>query len=90
MNSNSHGARPVHQIISMIKWIRTSRLSIHNTHTHSLSLWEACRGLVTHAGAFEPEPKVNILIFCDFFAISANKKGSKNGLTATRTVLGQH
>jgi len=27
-NSNSHGARPVHLIISMIKWIRTSRLSI--------------------------------------------------------------
>ena len=27
-NSNSHGARPIHQIISMIKWIQTSRLSI--------------------------------------------------------------
>ena len=26
--SNSHGARPVHQITSLIKWIRTSRLSI--------------------------------------------------------------
>ena len=24
-NSNSHGARPVHLIITMIKWIRTSR-----------------------------------------------------------------
>jgi len=29
-NSNSPGARPVHQIILMIKWIRTSRLSIKN------------------------------------------------------------
>jgi len=29
-NSNSHGARPVHQIISMIKWIRTRRLSKKN------------------------------------------------------------
>jgi len=29
-NSNSHGARPIHQIISMIKWIRTSRLSVQN------------------------------------------------------------
>ena len=29
-NSNSHGARPVHQIISMVKWIRTRRLSIKN------------------------------------------------------------
>ena len=26
--SNSHGARPVHQIISIIEWIRTSRFSI--------------------------------------------------------------
>ena len=28
VNSKSHGTRPVHLIISMIKWIRTSRLSI--------------------------------------------------------------
>ena len=26
-DSNSHGARPFHQIITMIKWIHTSRLS---------------------------------------------------------------
>ena len=32
-NSNSHGARLVHPIITMIEWIRTSRLSIKN------SLW---------------------------------------------------
>jgi len=30
-NSNSHGARQVHLIITMIKWIRTSRLSIKNS-----------------------------------------------------------
>jgi len=29
-NSNSHGARPAHLIISMIKWIQTSRLSMQN------------------------------------------------------------
>ena len=29
--SNSHGARPVHLIIMMIKWIRTSRVSIKNS-----------------------------------------------------------
>ena len=29
-NSNSHGTRPVHLIITMIKWIRTSRLSMKN------------------------------------------------------------
>jgi len=27
-SSNSHGARPVHLIITMIMWIRTSRLTI--------------------------------------------------------------
>jgi len=32
-NSNSHGARPVHLIITMIKWFRTSRLSIKNSLT---------------------------------------------------------
>ena len=32
-NSNSHGARPVHLIISMIKWIRTSCLTITNSLT---------------------------------------------------------
>ena len=26
------GARPVHLIVTMIKWIRTSRLSIKNSH----------------------------------------------------------
>jgi len=30
-NSNSNGTRPVHQIISMITWIRTSRLSTKNS-----------------------------------------------------------
>ena len=30
-NSDFHGARPVHLIITMIKWIRTSRLSIKNS-----------------------------------------------------------
>jgi hypothetical protein len=30
-NSDSHGARPVQQIISVIKWIRTSRLSTQNS-----------------------------------------------------------
>ena len=30
-NSNFHGARPVHLIIMMIKWIRTSRLAMQNS-----------------------------------------------------------
>ena len=30
-NSNAHGARPVHQIISLIEWVRTNRLSIKNS-----------------------------------------------------------
>jgi len=47
--SNSHGARPVHLIITMITWTRTSRLSI----TNSLSLWGGAgldkRRLVRHS-----------------------------------------
>jgi len=35
-NSSSHGARPVHPIITMIKWIRTSRLSIKNSLSSGL------------------------------------------------------
>ena len=30
-NSNSHGARPVHQIVSLMMWIWTSRLSTKNS-----------------------------------------------------------
>jgi hypothetical protein len=30
-NSNSHGARPVHRIISIMKWIRTIKLSIQKS-----------------------------------------------------------
>ena len=36
-NSNSHGAWPVHLIITMIKWIRTSRLSIKNSLSRHLA-----------------------------------------------------
>ena len=31
VGAGSHGARPVHLTITMIKWIRTSRLSIKNS-----------------------------------------------------------
>jgi len=47
-NSNSHGARPVHLIITMITWIRTSRLSIKN----SLS---SCSGLSVQGGELRVE-----------------------------------
>ena len=53
-NSNSHGAKPVHLIITMIKWIRTSRLSIQNslcfhTETQSIGMPSCCiRGGVPH------------------------------------------
>ena len=45
-NSNSHGARPIHLITTMIKGVRTSRLSIKN----SLSLVQ-----VFHVNADDPE-----------------------------------
>ena len=43
-NSNSHGARPVHLIITMIKWIRTSRLSTKNSFS-GLGLPASSQGL---------------------------------------------
>ena len=43
-NSNSNGARPVHLIITMIKWTKTSRLSIKN------SLYTCARGGVDWSG----------------------------------------
>ena len=33
-NSNSHGAGPAHQIISMMKWIRANRLTTNNSLSH--------------------------------------------------------
>ena len=35
-NANSHAARPVHLIITIIKWIRISRLSIKNSLSSGL------------------------------------------------------
>ena len=39
----SHGARPVHPNIMMIKWIRTSRLSIQNSLSRTRLETEAAR-----------------------------------------------
>ena len=40
-NSNFHGARTVHQIILMVKWIRTSGLPIQNSLSPNLRGIEA-------------------------------------------------
>jgi len=37
-NSNYHGARPVHLIITMIQWIRTSRLPIKHSEVEAVSM----------------------------------------------------
>ena len=44
--SNPHGARPIHPIITMIKWTRTSRLSIKNSLSagkRGLCSWNAIK-----------------------------------------------
>ena len=49
-NSNSPGARPVHLIITMITWIRTSRLSIKKTLSHNIPwLADACNRVFKRA-----------------------------------------
>jgi len=61
-DSNSHGGRPVHLIITMIKWIRTSRLSKknslslpHSLGSGSMEVWnlqaksrDRCRANMAH------------------------------------------
>ena len=42
-NSTSHGARPFRQIILMIRWIQTSRLSIKNSLSQKV---ETCTGFL--------------------------------------------
>jgi len=48
-NSNSHGARPVHLIVTMIKWIRTSRLSIQNSLSVCKQVFGTGTGEAGHA-----------------------------------------
>ena len=43
-NSNCHGARPVHTIISMLQWIQTSRLSRKNSISFSRPSLASCGG----------------------------------------------
>jgi len=67
-NSNSHGARPVHLIITMTKWIRTSRLSIKN----SLSLSDLGDKLLEVEGRGDRPPVPAAL--CDL-----HRKGDGSG-----------
>jgi len=46
-NSNSHGARPVHLIITMVKWIRTSWLTIKDSLSFVMSSNIGCPGQPT-------------------------------------------
>jgi len=43
-DSNSHGARPVHLIITMIKWTRTTRLSIKKPFSRRMVRTRGRRG----------------------------------------------
>ena len=52
-NSNSHGARPVHQIITLIKWIWTSSSSIKNSLSAAGGV-QVCSRWV-HAGRGSPQ-----------------------------------
>ena len=55
-NANSQSARPVHPIVTMIKWIRTSRLSVKNSlciGSHVAEQWQGWRGRVADRVAVE-------------------------------------
>jgi hypothetical protein len=57
-NSIFHGARPVHQIISMITWIRTSRLSIKNSLSPGLRMPSS--DPIKKNGASETQPHAHL------------------------------
>ena len=64
-DSNSHGARLVHLIITMITWIRTSRLSINNSL--SLTLGRSSIAMTISSIPSVDLPSVNsLLIRCVF------------------------
>ena len=50
MEFNSHGARPVHLIITMIKWSRTSRLSIKNSLSRGVPVEARREPALLHEG----------------------------------------
>ena len=55
-NSTSHGARPVHLMITTIKWTRTSRLSIKNSLSRKYAKRSYKRG--ASWGLAEGEPQL--------------------------------
>jgi len=63
-NSNSHGARPVHLIITMIKWTRTSRLSIKNSlsiERHATFSFEWAAGQLKRLGKTGLKSSIGLL-----------------------------
>jgi hypothetical protein len=65
-NSRSHRARPVHQIMSMMKWIQSSRLSIKNSLSGggrcSLRRRSRRRGSTTNPPT-NPHVKTKLMLF---------------------------
>jgi len=57
-NSNSHGARPVNIIISMIKRIRTCRLSIKNSLCWEVQKSTGRNGQFRRSGQCGPPPRL--------------------------------
>jgi len=53
-NSNSHSARPVHLIVTVIKWIRTSRLPINHSFPHRMATRKEC----DNAGSWRISPSI--------------------------------
>ena len=59
-NSTSHGARPVHLVITMMKWIRTGRLSMKDSFSraHLLALCQTVRAPQSDESGLYPTPNL--------------------------------
>ena len=71
-NSKSHGARSVHQIITMIKWIRTSRLPIKKSPPVRWRCWSSLRRC---ALAAPRTPRSVYLVHPEPFSVTSRDPG---------------
>ena len=73
-NSNTHGARPVHLIITMIKWIRISRLSINNSLSSRILRRHPCQqGFVSNLLALSQSVWVSSLLGPGCFPLQSGR-----------------
>jgi len=88
-SSNCHGARPVHLIITMIQWIRTSRLSIKNSLSARAGAGEGGEGAggarEIRTGATREGGRAGGVVSC---SVGAGRAGASSSLLSLQVLEG--